>query len=82
MMNPLDYSSLIGAYSLLGAGSTLVPVTVKHCSLLSEILPFLILRSGKRAVIRIEAHFLFEECHSLFGASHLYIGAYFFPVEL
>ena len=38
--------SLIGAYSLLGAGSTLVPG--KRCSVLPETLPFSILRSPKQ----------------------------------
>ena len=35
----------------------------------------------KKAIIQIEAHFLFEECHSLFWRI-LFIHAYFLPVEL
>ena len=53
--------SLIGAYSLLGAGSTLAPgilAVIKRCSLLPETQPFSILWSGKK---RIEGCFLFEE---------------------
>ena len=57
-------SSLIGTYSQLG-----------QVQLLSQVLAVKTIfdpTEWKTAIIRIEAHFLFEECQlSLLGASHL-----------
>ena len=60
---------------MLGAGLTLVPAQYSLLSTDSEVffqktLRFSILWSDK-AVIPIEAHFLFEECRSILSASRL-----------